>query len=708
MNIQQEIAQQLNVNSNQVKAVLELFTDGCTIPFIARYRKEQTGSLDELQIQQIRDSNKRLVDFQQRKEYIISTIRELGKLSDELLKKINATSKITELEDLYRPFKKKKLSRAEIARNNGLLDLAKLLSRQEDRNYWKDAKKFINKNCPDEEACLQGARDIFAQWIADDSDIRKSLRRVFKEKSLFHSKVVGTRKTKEGADRFRDYFEYSEPINRIAAHRFLAIMRGNAEGFLRIKLRPDEEDAIRLLNSRVIRQRNKSTQQTSMVIEDAYQRLMLPSLEKEFLADLKAKADEKSIEVFSKNIRELLMTAPYGEQPLLGIDPGFRTGCKVVALSATGQLLDYFTIFPFLESKQEGDILRLKKLVRKYQAKAIAVGNGTAGKETQNFLKKIDFESSLQVVMVNESGASIYSASAIAREEFPDLDLTYRGSVSIARRLMDPLAELVKIDPKSIGVGQYQHDVNQKQLKGSLSDVVMSCVNAVGVELNTASPQLLSYVSGLGPALAKNIVEYRQENGAFTSRKQLSKVKRLGAKAFEQASGFLRIRNAANPLDSSAVHPERYNLLTKIARDKSCTIKELIEKKALRDTVVWKNYRTKEVGLPTLQDIKEELEKPGRDPRGTFENTNFREDLNSIEDLNTGMVLQGIVTNVTNFGAFVDIGVHQDGLVHVSQLKNGFVRDPLEVVQVNQKVKVLVTEIDIARKRISLSMKDAQ
>ncbi len=706
MRIVDQLARMLNIRNDQVEAVLNLVKEGATIPFIARYRKEHTGSLDEVVIAEIIAANGKLEKLAARKDFVLKAIGALGALTPKLRAQIEAAVSLSEVEDSYRPFKKKKRSRAQVAIDKGLLPLAKRMMRQENLDFWQEARKFVNTDLIDEEACLQGARDIVAQWIADDANTRKVLRKQFLQESTVVAKVITTKKKKEEAQRFRDYFSYEEKVSRIAAHRFLAIMRGKKEGYLRVQVRPEFEKVLARLSERVLRQRNKSTSHLQLAIEDSYNRLLIPSLEKEALQSLKERADTASVTVFSKNMRELLMAPAYGERASIGIDPGFRTGCKLVVVSRQGKLLHYETIFPFLSDRKERAERTILNLQQKHKIEAIAIGNGTAGKETFQFLKTLAWITKPDLVLVNESGASIYSASPIARKEFPDLDLTYRGAVSIARRLMDPLAELVKIDPKSVGVGQYQHDVNQALLRESLTQVVSSCVNTVGVELNTASPELLSYVSGLGPQLAQNIVDHREANGPFQSRNQLKKVKRLGPKAFEQAAGFLRIREPKNPLDASGIHPERYPLLEQISRDLNCSTLDLMKNKQERERVNWKRYQSQKVGMPTLMDIRSELEKPGRDPRGVFENTQFRDDVNSIEDLKTGMYLDGIITNVTNFGAFVDIGVHQDGLVHISQLANRFVSNPMDIVRVNQKIRVRVTEIDLQRNRIALSMKE--
>ncbi|MFK7903581.1 MAG: Tex family protein [Chitinophagales bacterium] len=711
MNLQliNKLSKELHLSENQVKAVLLLFEGGATVPFIARYRKEMTNSLNEVQIMDIRDGMTKMKDLEKRKESILKAIEEHGKLTPQLEKQILQAENMTRLEDLYLPYKSKRRTRATIAREKGLEPLAKILMSQRNEDIDEAAEKFINaqKEVNDEEEALAGARDIIAEWVNENPVARAKVRRLFERKAIIQAKLVKA-KEKE-AEKFSDYFDWNEPLKRVPSHRFLAIMRGNNEGFLRLSIAPNQDDALEILDDVFLKAENEASEQVQEAITDAYKRLIKPSIETEIRNEAKAKADADAIQVFTTNLRELLLSPPLGQKNVMAIDPGFRTGCKIVCLDKQGQLLQYTTIFPHdrTSSRRFDAVSKVEALCKKYKIEAIAIGNGTAGRETMDFIKKIHLEDIL-LVMVNESGASIYSASEVARAEFPDHDLTVRGSVSIGRRLMDPLAELVKIDPKSIGVGQYQHDVDQKQLRQSLDDVVSSCVNNVGVEVNTASKELLTYLSGIGPKLAGNIVTFRNENGAFTSKKQLKKVAGLGPKAFEQSAGFIRIRNAKNPLDASAVHPESYKIVEQMAKDLNATVLDLVKDAELRKQINPKKYVTDTVGLPTLNDIIEELAKPGRDPREQFEQLQFKDGINSIEDLEEGMVLPGIITNVTNFGAFVDIGVHQDALVHISQITNRFIRDPKQVVKVNQKVKVKVMSVDVERKRINLTMKDVE
>lgn len=703
-----KLSKELRLSENQVKAVLMLFDGGATVPFIARYRKEMTNSLNEVQITAIRDGMNKMQDLEKRRASILKSIEEQGKLTPQLAKQISEAENMTRLEDLYLPFKSKRRTRATMAKEKGLEPLAKILMSQQDIDVDKAAEKFVNpkKEVNDDEEALAGARDIIAEWVNESPKARSRMRRLFERKAVIQAKLVKG-KEKE-AEKFRDYFDWDEPLKRVPSHRLLAILRGVNEGFLRLNIAPNQDDALELLDDAFLKSDNEAAEQVQEAITDAYKRLMKPSIETEIRNEAKAKADADAIKVFTTNLRELLLSPPLGQKNVMAIDPGFRTGCKVVCLDKQGQLLQYTTIFPHdrTSSRRFDAVSVVEKLCDKYQIEAIAVGNGTAGRETMEFIKKIHLEN-ITLVMVNESGASIYSASEVAREEFPDHDLTVRGSVSIGRRLMDPLAELVKIDPKSIGVGQYQHDVDQKLLRQSLDDTVVSCVNNVGVEVNTASKELLTYLSGIGPKLAQNIVDFRNENGAFKNKKQLKKVSGLGPKAFEQSAGFIRIRNAKNPLDASAVHPESYGIVEQMAKDVKATVLDLVKDEELRKQIEPQRYVTEKVGLPTLNDILQELAKPGRDPREQFEQLQFQEGVNSIEDLEEGMILPGIITNVTNFGAFVDIGVHQDGLVHISQIVNRFIRDPKQVVKVNQKVKVKVMTVDVERKRINLSMKQA-
>ncbi|WP_158858255.1 Tex family protein [Lunatibacter salilacus] len=702
-----KIAEEIGVLLKQVDSTVALLDEGATVPFISRYRKEVTGSLDEVQVATIRDRIQQLRDLDKRKEAVLKSIKEQGKLTPELEKKIEAAETMSILEDIYLPYKPKRRTKGTIAKEKGLEPLATQLFEQvAGLNPEVLAAEFVDaeKEVANVEEALQGARDIMAEWINEDAETRKKVRQLFIEEGKFTSKVIPGKE--EEAAKYRDYFEWSEPIKTAPSHRVLAMRRGEKELFLMLDTCPEEMDAIAVIEKQVITGHGATAEQVKLAVKDSYKRLLKPSMETEVRLYSKKKADEEAIRVFADNLRQLLLAAPLGEKAVIAIDPGFRTGCKMVCLGPQGQFLEYETIYPNEPQRKVAlSAATILQWVKKYEVKAIAIGNGTAGRETETFVKAIGLPSEVIVVMVNESGASIYSASDVAREEFPDFDLTVRGAVSIGRRLMDPLAELVKIDAKSIGVGQYQHDVDQPALKNSLDDTVMSCVNGVGVEVNTASKQLLTYVSGLGPALAQNIVQYRNENGPFKSREEIRKVPRLGDKAYEQAAGFLRIRNGANPLDSSAVHPERYVLVARMAKDLGCQVNELLREKSLAEKIPLKDYVSEEVGLPTLKDILEELSKPGRDPRETFEVFSFEEGINSMKDLKVGMKLPGLVTNITKFGAFVDIGVHQDGLVHLSHLADRFIKDPSEAVTVNQKVEVTVMEVDIARKRIGLSMK---
>lgn len=703
------IARELNLQPWQVFNTLKLMAGGATIPFIARYRKEMTGTLDEVKLAAIRDRNQQLLDIEKRREAILNAIREQEKLTPELEKQLHAAQSLVELEDLYLPYKQKRKTRASIARERGLEPLAKLLMDQGNFHPEEKAAAYIDagKGIENVENALAGARDIIAEWVNESLPAREHIRNLFTREATISSKPVKGKEL-EGI-LFQNYYDISEPLLRAPSHRILAMFRGEEEGFLRITVNPDEEKARAQLNRIFVKSENEAGEQVEMAVKDAYKRLLQPSMETEMRALAKQKADEEAIRVFVTNLRQLLLTAPLGQKNILAIDPGFRTGCKVVCLDRQGRLLHNETIYPHPPQSEVSEaVAKIRNLVAVYGTEAVAIGNGTAGRETENFIRKIPFNRPLISIMVNESGASVYSASAVAREEFPDYDVTVRGAVSIGRRLMDPLAELVKIDPKSIGVGQYQHDVNQNALQRSLEDTVISCVNQVGVELNTASKQLLSYVSGVGPGLAENIISYRNKNGIFKSRHELMKVKRFGDKAFEQAAGFLRIRDAENPLDRSAVHPESYAIVQQMANDLNCSISDLIENASLREQIQPQRYISDTVGLPTINDIITELAKPGRDPREEFDLFEFDPNIHAIQDLKPGMVLNGLITNITAFGAFVDIGVHQDGLVHVSQLTNHFVRDPNQVVKLNQKVRVKVMDVDVNRKRISLSMKEAQ
>lgn len=702
-----KIADLLNISSKQVTATVDLLDEGATVPFISRYRKEVTGSLDEVQIAQIRDEIERLRQLEQRRESILKSIESQNKLTDELREQILAAETLSKLEDLYLPYKPKRRTKATIAREKGLEPLAQFILEQKSNLVFEEAEKFISeeKDVKSVLEALQGARDIIAEIISEDAIVRETMRELFKKSGIIKSRVIKGKE--EEGEKFEDYFEWEEKLMDCPSHRMLAMRRGEKEDILILDIIVDDEQAHELIERKFITSRGEAANQIKEAIEDGYKRLLQPSIEAEMRLLTKQQADEKAIVVFADNLRELLLASPLGQKSILAIDPGFRTGCKVAALDKQGKLLEDTVIYPHEPQRRvsEAEMIVLA-FCQKHNIEAIAIGNGTASRETEQFVRNIDvLPKSIPVIVVSEAGASVYSASDVAREEFPDKDVTVRGAVSIGRRLADPLAELVKIDPKSIGVGQYQHDVDQSHLKNKLDEVVGSCVNAVGVELNTASKQLLSYVSGIGNSLAQNIVEYRNENGEFKSRKDLMKVPRMGEKVFEQCAGFLRLRNGVHPLDKSAVHPESYHIVEKMASDLNCSIDDLIEQKELRKKIQLQNYVTETVGLPTLKDIVNELEKPGRDPRKSFEVFSFDENVHEISDLREGMRLPGIVTNVTNFGAFVDIGVHQDGLVHISQLADEFIDDPNKVVKVGQKVWVNVTEVDAKRKRIALSMK---
>ncbi len=701
------IASTLQIPLQSVKNTLALLNEGSTIPFIARYRKESTGSLDEVEIADIQKEGKRLEELDKRKEAILKSIEEQGKLTEELRLKINATLQLNDLEDLYLPFKRKKKTKAGVARENGLEPLALSIYSQENGIFPQEiAQKFLNENVTDINAALQGARDIIAEMVSEDINSRNLMRKIYTETAIVQAKVAKG-KEEEGI-KYKDYYEFSEPLSKCPSHRILAIRRAEEEGILRVMIVPtDEEMAIYELERVHIKKNNQSANEVKVAIKDSYERLLSPSIETEFRQLSKEKADIAAIDVFSDNLRQLLLSAPLGQKVVLGIDPGFRTGCKIVVLDASGELLENTTIYPHPpQNDNTGATKTLSHLIQKHNIEAIAIGNGTAGRESVDFCRTLPQPHPISIFSVNEAGASIYSASEAAREEFPDQDLTVRGAISIGRRLMDPLAELVKIDPKSIGVGQYQHDVNQPKLKESLDSVVASCVNSVGVNLNTASKHLLSYISGLGPTLAQNIVKYRTENGPFKARKELKKVPRMGEKAFEQSAGFLRIRQGEHPLDNTAVHPESYPIVEKMAKDLGCSVDELIKQSIIRKQIKVNQYVTEKVGIPTLNDIIKELNKPGLDPRGEAKAFSFADGIHSINDLKTDMVLQGIVNNITNFGAFVDIGIKESGLVHVSQMANRFIKNPAEVVKLNQEVTVRIVEIDYARKRVQLSMKD--
>lgn len=703
-----KIAKALRITSDQVQSVISLLIAGSTIPFIARYRKEITGSLDEVVLTAIRDQYHQLVELDKRREAILKSIEKQEKLTPALASAIEAAETLTELEDIYLPYKPKRKTRASMAKEKGLEPLALLLFEQGNGDPEKLVMDFINAELGVNTGAeaLEGARDIIAEWVNENPEARQKVRELFWSEGIVESSVVKSKAQDAEAQKFKDYFEWKEPIKKIPSHRLLAMRRAEKEGFVTMDIAPSEELAIQILEKQFIRSGSEVAQQVRLAIKDSYKRLLRPSLETEIRVEAKLKADAEAIQVFSSNLKKLLLSSPLGQKRVLALDPGFRTGTKLVCLDEQGALLFNEVIYPNEPQRETTKAATiLLGLCDRFKIEAIAIGNGTASRETEAFVKNIGLPKEILVVMVNESGASVYSASEVAREEFPDHDITVRGAVSIGRRLTDPLAELVKIDPKSIGIGQYQHDVDQSRLKAGLDDVVMSCVNSVGVEVNTASKELLSYVSGLGPQLAKSIVEFRNQHGAFADRQALHRVPRLGDKAFEQCAGFLRIRESKNPLDASAVHPERYNLVEKFAEDLGCTIKDLMTRAELRKKLDLKKYVTHEVGLPTLTDILAELEKPGRDPREKFEIFNFEEGVHEINDLKVGMSLPGIVTNVTNFGAFVDIGVHQDGLIHISHLSDRFVKDPNEVIAVQQRVKVTVIEVDIPRKRIALSLK---
>ncbi|MFH0758531.1 MAG: Tex family protein [Bacteroidota bacterium] len=699
------IAQRVGIPVRQVKNTVELLEEGATIPFISRYRKEHTGSLDEVKITEIRDEMNKLREIEKRKEYILKTINEQELLTDELRKTIEACLDPVVLEDIYLPFKPKRKTRATVAREKGLEPLARILMEQQENQVEKAASAFLNEDVKSTGDALQGARDIIAEWVNEDPEARKTVRHHFDRGAVIFSKVVKGKE--EEAEKFTDYFDFSEPLKKCPGHRILAMRRGEQEGFLRLSVEPDMQRAIDALEDRFVKNPYDSGQQVAEAVKDSYKRLIQPSIENEFKALYKEIADQEAIRVFAGNLRQLLLASPLGQKRVLALDPGFRSGCKLVCLDEQGNLVHNATIFPHPpQSDRSGATRKVSSLVQQYKIEAIAIGNGTASRETERFIRLIRFHQDLEVYVVNESGASIYSASKIARDEFPDYDVTVRGAVSIGRRLMDPLAELVKIEPKSIGVGQYQHDVDQGNLKKSLDEVVESCVNLVGVNLNTSSKHLLTYVSGLGPALAQNVVDYRAEIGGFTSRKQLMKVPRMGAKAYEQCAGFLRIEGAENPLDNSAVHPESYHIIEKMARDLDVDLKQLVNNDSLVSKIELERYVEGDIGLPTLRDIKEELKKPGRDPREQIEVFEFDQGVYSMEDLKPGMELPGIVTNITKFGAFVDVGVKQDGLVHISQLADRFVKDPNDIVKIHQHVKVRVLEVDVQRKRIQLTMKN--
>ncbi|MFL1682712.1 MULTISPECIES: Tex family protein [Bacteroidales] len=699
------VSSALNISEKQVENTIRLLDEGATIPFISRYRKEVTGALDEVQIGNIKEQYDKLRELEKRKQTIITTIDEQGKLTPDLRTRLENSWDAMEIEDIYLPYKPKRRTRAEVAREKGLEPLAKILMIQTENNLDIRAQAFVKNDVADTEEALKGARDIIAEWISENERARNMVRSIFRKGAIISSHVVKGKE--EEAAKYRDYFDWSEPLRRCSSHRLLAVRRGESEGFLKVSIEPDSELCIERLEGLFVKNATASAAQVNEAVRDGYKRLLKPSIETEFAALSKEQADDEAIRVFTENLRQLLLAAPLGQKRVMGIDPGYRTGCKLVCLDEQGNLLHNETIYPH-PPKQDvvGASRKVTKLVEAYNIQAIAIGNGTASRETERFIANLRYDRKLQVFIVSENGASIYSASKVAREEFPNYDVTVRGAVSIGRRLMDPLAELVKIDPKSIGVGQYQHDVDQMKLKRALDQTVENCVNQVGVNVNTASKHLLTYVSGLGPQLAQNIVDYRQKNGAFTQRKQLMKVPRMGEKAFEQSAGFLRIPGAENPLDNSAVHPESYAVVEHMAKDLNCTVRELIENKDLKKKLHLEDYMSGTVGMLTINDIISELDKPGRDPRQTVKVFEFDPTVRTIEDLKDGQVLPGIVTNITNFGCFVDIGIKENGLVHISQLANKYISDPTEIISLHQHVTVKVIGIDLERKRVQLSMKD--
>ena len=699
------VSSALNISEKQVENTIRLLDEGATIPFISRYRKEVTGALDEVQIGNIKEQYDKLRELEKRKQTIITTIDEQGKLTPDLRTRLENSWDAMEIEDIYLPYKPKRRTRAEVAREKGLEPLAKILMIQTENNLDIRAQAFVKNDVADTEEALKGARDIIAEWISENERARNMVRSIFRKGAIISSHVVKGKE--EEAAKYRDYFDWSEPLRRCSSHRLLAVRRGESEGFLKVSIEPDSELCIERLEGLFVKNATASAAQVNEAVRDGYKRLLKPSIETEFAALSKEQADDEAIRVFTENLRQLLLAAPLGQKRVMGIDPGYRTGCKLVCLDEQGNLLHNETIYPH-PPKQDvvGASRKVTKLVEAYNIQAIAIGNGTASRETERFIANLRYDRKLQVFIVSENGASIYSASKVAREEFPNYDVTVRGAVSIGRRLMDPLAELVKIDPKSIGVGQYQHDVDQMKLKRALDQTVENCVNQVGVNVNTASKHLLTYVSGLGPQLAQNIVDYRQKNGAFTQRKQLMKVPRMGEKAFEQSAGFLRIPGAENPLDNSAVHPESYAVVEHMAKDLNCTVRELIENKDLKKKLHLEDYMSGTVGMLTINDIISELDKPGRDPRQTVKVFEFDPTVRTIEDLKDGQVLPGIVTNITNFGCFVDIGIKENGLVHISQLANKYISDPTEIISLHQQVTVKVIGIDLERKRVQLSMKD--
>ena len=705
MTVTEFIHKTLNLSDKSINATLKLLSEDCTIPFISRYRKDATGNLDEIQIEQIFKLHKQFEDIIKRKESILKSIEEQDALSPELKTRIEESFDIQELEDLYLPFKKRRKTKADAAKEKGLEPLAKIIMSQKAQDIQFLASKYLNDQVSSEEEALQGARDIMAEWINENMYVRKNLRRLFQRKATVASKVVKAKKDDEGAQKFSQYFEWEESLNRTPSHRLLAMLRAETEGFVKINIGIDKDEALDFIENAIIKSKNESSEQIVLAIKDSYKRLLEPAISNETLQEAKEKADKKAIEIFSENLSQLLLAPPLGEKRILAIDPGFKSGCKVVCLDEKGDLLHNETIYPHAPQNESGMAMKkIRSMVNAYHIQAISIGNGTASRETEFFIKKIGFDKPLQVFVVSEAGASVYSASKIARDEFPSFDVTVRGAVSIGRRLSDPLAELVKIDAKSIGVGQYQHDVDQTQLKNELDSTVMKCVNSIGINLNTASKSLLSYVSGIGEKMAENIVNYRAENGAFENRKQLKKVPRLGEKAFQQAAAFIRITNGENPLDNSAVHPEAYEIIEKMAKDLGIKTNELVANKEKINLIQPEKYITEDIGILGIKDILKELEKPGLDPRKAAKVFEFDPNVKKITDLKTGMILSGIVNNITAFGCFVDLGIKESGLVHISQLKDGFVSDVNEVVKLHQHVQVRVTEVDEARKRIQLSM----
>ncbi len=702
----QFIQQNISIQEKQINAVLQLLSEDCTIPFIARYRKDKTGNLGEVEIEQIQKLSKNFDEIQKRKESVLKSIEEQEKLTPELRAKIEQSFDLQEIEDLYLPFKKRRKTKADAAKEKGLEPLAKIIMAQKNGDIEQTAQNYLNKEVASVEEALQGTRDIIAEWINENIFIRKNLRRIFQRKAVISSKVVKTKKEEEEAQKYAQYFDWSEPLNKIPSHRLLAMLRAEKEGFIKVSIDIDKEEILAFMEGSLVKTTSPScAEQIILAAQDAYKRLLEPSISNEILQEAKIKADEKAISIFSENLTQLLLASPLGEKRILAIDPGYRTGCKVVCLDEKGDLLHNETIYPHAPQKETATAMKkIRSMVEAYHIEAISIGNGTASRETEFFIKKIAFDRPLQVFVVSEAGASVYSASKIARDEFPDYDITVRGAVSIGRRLSDPLAELVKIDPKSIGVGQYQHDVDQTLLKEELDSTVVKCVNSVGININTASKSLLSYVSGIGEKLAENIVAYRTENGAFVDRNQIKKVPRLGEKAFQQAAAFIRIKDGKNPLDNSSVHPEAYKIVEKMAKDLGIKTIDLIANEEKIKQIAPEKYTTEDIGILGIKDILKELLKPGLDPRKTSKVFEFDPNIKTFEDLKTGMVLPGIVSNITAFGCFVDIGIKENGLVHISQLKDGFVSDPSEVVKLHQQVKVKIIEIDMERKRIALSM----